>query len=58
MEKQEVVMEFERETKRTYRYNENADLDSKIIGVIYVDKKAFGDEAAPKKIKVTIEAEE
>jgi len=55
--KQEILLEFEKETKRTYRFNENKDPEERTIGVLYVSKKAF-EEEEPKKIKVTIESVE
>ena len=51
-----VIMNFERATKRTYRFNEF--VDNAKIGVQYIQKSAFseaGQKGEPKKIKVTIE---
>jgi hypothetical protein len=52
--KKEVILDFERETKRTYRFNENKSVDDRTIGILYVSKTAFEGEE-PKKIKVTID---
>ena len=52
--KKEVVLDFEKETKRTYRFNENKGVEDRTIGVLYVSKTALEGEE-PKKIKVTIE---
>lgn len=52
--KKEVVLDFEKETKRTYRFNENKGVDERIIGVLYVSKHAMEGEE-PKRIKVTLE---
>jgi hypothetical protein len=49
----EVVMEYEKSTKRTFRFLENS--PNFKIGTLYVQKSAF-DDKAPMKIKVTIEA--
>jgi hypothetical protein len=51
----DVVMTYEKATKRTYRFLEN-DPNFK-IGTLYVQKSVFGDKA-PKKIKVTVEVVE
>ena len=49
----EVELEYEKETRRTYRFKENK--EPPVIGYLYVQKTAF-EEEPPKKIKVTIEA--
>lgn len=52
---------FERATKNTYRYAEvpvNADQGDTVIGVLYVQKSAFGTTQAPRqpaRLKVTVE---
>jgi len=46
----EAVFEFERETRRTYRYRE---IESYQIGTIYLQKHLFSEK--PKRIKVTVE---
>jgi hypothetical protein len=48
----EVVLEYEKSTKRTYRFIEN-DPNFK-IGTLYIQKSAFGDKV-PDRIKVTVE---
>jgi hypothetical protein len=54
MAKKDVVFEFERETKNTYRFQESG--DDPVIGTLYVKKLLFKKE--PRKIKVAIEWEE
>jgi len=50
-----VVMEFERPTKRTFRFAEPAFLSGAPykIGTLYVQKHLF--DKQPKKVKVTVE---
>lgn len=54
-----VLMEFERDTKRTYRFKEVAaslngsKLNQEVIGVLYVQKHAFA-KGQPKAITVTL----
>jgi hypothetical protein len=48
----EVEMEYEKATKRTFRFLENN--PNYKIGTLYVQKTALGDKA-PKRIKVTVE---
>jgi hypothetical protein len=48
----EVEMEYEKATKRTFRFLENN--PNYKIGTLYVQKSALGDKA-PKRIKVTVE---
>ena len=55
MEKVELGMAFERDTKRTYRFQEEARAGQPpVIGTLYVQKYVLG-ETPPKRIKVTIE---
>ena len=49
-----VKFSQERETKRTVRYAEVADDDSKVIGTLYLSKTVFGDGAAPEKLTVSV----
>lgn len=52
----EIHFEFEKETKRTYRFKElRDDPEDVIVGTIYVQKHVF--ESKPKTLKVTIEEE-
>lgn len=44
---------FERETKRTYRFQEEPGQGDPKIGTLYVQKSAF--EARPRRIKVQVE---
>ena len=56
MDKLEVTLEFERQTKSTYRYKEPEDSKGMppVIGTMYIQKWPFAG-AAPDRIKVTIE---
>lgn len=49
-----VVMEFDRETKRTRRYTETA--DEPLIGTLYVPKSTLEQlgEPEPQKLSVTV----
>jgi hypothetical protein len=59
---------FERETKNTYRFAEEvaegdnvAPLSSDsntVIGVLYIQKSAFGENEKPRRISVTVEVVE
>ena len=49
-----VRMVYERDTKRTYRFQE--DSDDPLIGTLYVKKSAF--RQRPEKVEVTIKAED
>lgn len=53
--KKEIQFDLEKETPGTFRYAESAEPAERIIGTIYVRKSALRGEAAPKRIKVTIE---
>ncbi|HWP59497.1 MAG TPA: hypothetical protein VNL14_16515 [Candidatus Acidoferrales bacterium] len=48
-----LKMEFERDTKRTYRFKEVAPEGEEVIGTLYVKKAAFGGKA-PAKIEVSV----
>lgn len=56
----EVILEFERDTKRTYRFKEleaklnGTKLNQEVFGVIYSQKHAFS-KGQPRKIKLTME---
>lgn len=52
-----IVMAFERATKRTFRFKEQAPEGEEAIGTLYVQKRVF-DGKEPKNIKITIEAGE
>ena len=54
--KLERVFQVEKETKNTIRYSEVAEGQPPVIGTIYVQKWAM--KGIPKKVKVTVEAEE
>lgn len=48
------IFTFERETKNTYRFREEPEIDQEsIIGVLYVQKFTF--EGRPQKLKVSVE---
>ena len=48
------TFKFQRDTKRTYRFEEEADSNQQVaVGILYVQKDAF--DAQPDRIKVTIE---
>lgn len=53
-----LVLEFrrERETKGTWRYQEQERPEGEAVGALYVKKAALGGEA-PERLRVTIEAE-
>lgn len=58
MEQQKVTFTLERETETMVRYVEVQELDTPVIGTLYVSKEFLGDEP-PKKLTVTVaEAEE
>ncbi len=48
--KETVTLEFERETKRKYRFAETS--DEPVMGTLYVSKTAFEDR--PSRIEVTL----
>lgn len=52
----ELVLEFrrERETKGTWRYQEQERPEGEAVGSLYVKKAALGDNA-PERLRVTIE---
>jgi len=50
-EPMEVEFEYERDTKRMYRFQETS--EEPVIGYLYVKKAAFSSQ--PKKLKVTVE---
>lgn len=54
-----VHFTFDRETKRTLRFNEDGPEDRHRIGVIYVKKSAFSAERhqVPNKITVSVEVD-
>lgn len=54
MKKMVVDMDFERATKRTFRFKEKANAGEEIIGTLYVQKRMF-DGKEPKSIQVAIE---
>ena len=54
MEKKEVVLAKERETKRTWRYQEQVS-GEEVFGYIYLNKTVLGN-PVPDKVKVVIEA--
>lgn len=48
------IFTFERETKNTYRFREDPEIDQEsIIGVLYVQKFAF--DSKPQKLQVSVE---
>jgi hypothetical protein len=49
----QVTMEFEKATKRMFRFKEVTDAEP-LIGTLYVSKKAFAGEV-PTRIRVTID---
>lgn len=53
-----LVLEFrrERETKGTWRYQEQERSDGEVVGTLYIKKAALGDDP-PARLRVTIEAE-
>ena len=58
MDQQKMTFTLERETKNMVRYAETAELDTPVIGTLYVSKEYLGDNP-PKKLTVTVaEAEE
>ena len=58
MDQQKMTFTLERETKNMVRYTELAELDTPVIGTLYVSKEFLG-EKPPKKLTVTVaEAEE
>jgi len=50
MELIKAEFEFEKETRRTYRF---AEVNGETIGTLYVKKTAF--DKQPKRVKVTVE---
>ena len=58
MDQQKMTFTLERETKNMVRYVEVRELDTPVIGTLYVSKEFLGD-TPPKKLTVTVaEAEE
>lgn len=57
MTKHIVHFEHERETKNTVRYSELPEMETPIVGKLYVNKKAVELLGRPKLLKVTIEAD-
>jgi hypothetical protein len=55
--KQVVKLAFERATKRTFRFKEQAPEGEEVIGTLYVQQRVF-DGKEPKSIQVTIEVTE
>jgi hypothetical protein len=53
MEKREIELELEKETKGTYRYREISTA-APVVGTLYVRKYTF-EGSAPDRIKLTIE---
>ena len=49
----EATFSYERETKRTYRFQEEETSDPVKIGTLYVQKTAF--DSKPGRLQVTIE---
>lgn len=52
-----IAMTFERPTKRTFRFKEEAPEGEELVGTLYVKKSVF-DGKEPKSIKVSIEVTE
>jgi len=57
MEELNIVFKFEKSTPGTYRYREDQDPATAVVGALYVRKWVFTDEP-PDKISVTISEEE
>ncbi len=54
METKELIFKFEKETKNTVRYQEQAAPDSSVvIGPLYIQKSAL-DQTPPQEISVTV----
>ena len=53
MDQQKLTFTLERETKNTVRYAEIEELDTPVIGTLYVRKEFLGDKP-PKKLTVTV----
>lgn len=53
MSTKEVEFEFERATKRTFRFQEKTN-EAPVIGTLYIQQSVF-DSKEPKKVKVTLE---
>jgi len=56
----ELKFTFDRETKNTYRFQEKEERDvvnDIVIGTLYVQKSAFGEEERPDEITVTIKTD-
>lgn len=51
-----ISFEFERSTKNTHRFAEVAEEGEAVIGTLYIQKSAIGEEP-PESITVTISAE-
>ncbi len=58
MDKQKITLTLERETENMVRYVEVEELDTPVVGTLYVSKEFLGGKP-PKKLTVTVaEAEE
>ena len=51
----EIKMSLEKETKGTWRYLEDGDVDKHILHTMYVRKTAFQDGEIPQRLVVRIE---
>ena len=50
-----VRFKLEKNTKNTIRYREESNVDSYVVGALYVQKRALSN-PAPREVKVSIEA--
>ena len=55
MEKREVVLAKEKETKGTFRYAESSNGQQEVFGYVYIRKAVLGN-PIPEKLKITVEA--
>ncbi len=53
-----IKMEFRKETKNTFVFNEVLEENELIVPTLYIKKDAFFDEKRPESIRVTIESED
>ena len=51
-----IKMEFRKETKNTFVFNEVLEENEKIVPTLYIKKDAFYGEERPESIRVTIES--
>ncbi len=58
MDQQKITLTLERETKNMVRYVEVKELDTPVIGTLYVSKEFLVDKLPKKLIVTVIEAEE